>query len=233
MEEKPSVRTKQGLRDHIVELIVTNAQAMAFVERAAFRELLPVNALRLKIAESPISEVSGTFDGWTSPPGDPYMGLTVHRIDAPPELPQKWTLRMLLLAFRRNRAFLIQKILEDCGPIDLLAHVRNFRLNDQAMKPSNGLEIFGDVLEHPHAAQQAFLSEKEPTAWKTISIVELQTSIYAIGIGNSITGTCIIYFTSISTQMLQYLTLAARLWLLRAGKCDRSGGHGYGASFML
>lgn len=46
------------------------------------------------------SKVSFTFDMWTSDPGDPYLSVTAHYIDAPADKPQEWELRMDQLAFK-------------------------------------------------------------------------------------------------------------------------------------
>ena len=37
---------------------------------------------------------------WTSDPGDPYLSVTAHYIDAPTDKPQEWELRMDQLAFK-------------------------------------------------------------------------------------------------------------------------------------
>ena len=39
------------------------------------------------------SMVSFTFDTWTSAPGDPYLSLTAHYIDAPSDCPNSWLLK--------------------------------------------------------------------------------------------------------------------------------------------
>lgn len=40
-----------------------------------------------------------TFDAWTSEPGDPFLSVTGHYIDAPPDKPHEWVLKTDQLAF--------------------------------------------------------------------------------------------------------------------------------------
>lgn len=47
-----------------------------------------------------VSKISFTFDAWTSEPGDPYLSITAHYIDTPPECPMDWELRTDQLAFK-------------------------------------------------------------------------------------------------------------------------------------
>lgn len=44
-------------------------------------------------------KVSFTYDAWTSKPGDPYLSITGHYIDAPPGQPIEWKLKTEQLAF--------------------------------------------------------------------------------------------------------------------------------------
>ena len=44
-------------------------------------------------------KVSFTFDAWTSDPGDPYLSITGHYIDLPPDNPNNWELKTEQLAF--------------------------------------------------------------------------------------------------------------------------------------
>ena len=46
------------------------------------------------------SKVSFTFDAWTSAPGDPYLSLTAHFIDAPADHPNAWELKTDQLIFQ-------------------------------------------------------------------------------------------------------------------------------------
>jgi len=46
------------------------------------------------------SKISFTFDAWTSAPGDPYISLTAHYIDAPTDRPNAWELRSEQLIFQ-------------------------------------------------------------------------------------------------------------------------------------
>jgi hypothetical protein len=46
------------------------------------------------------SKVSFTFDAWTFAPGDPYLSLTVHYIDAPADHPNLWSLKSKQLLFQ-------------------------------------------------------------------------------------------------------------------------------------
>ena len=45
------------------------------------------------------SQVSMTFDSWTSIAGDPFLSITAHYVDVPKDNPQKWELRTEQLAF--------------------------------------------------------------------------------------------------------------------------------------
>ena len=44
-------------------------------------------------------KISFTFDAWTSAPGDPYLSLTCHFIDAPADRPNVWVLKTDQLIF--------------------------------------------------------------------------------------------------------------------------------------
>ena len=54
----------------------------------------------LILLQSLPSKVSFTFDMWTSDPGDPYLSVTAHYIDAPVDKPREWELRVVQLAFK-------------------------------------------------------------------------------------------------------------------------------------
>ena len=45
-------------------------------------------------------KISFTFDAWTSRPGDPYLSITAHYIDAPGDKLQDWELKTEQLAFK-------------------------------------------------------------------------------------------------------------------------------------
>jgi hypothetical protein len=45
------------------------------------------------------SQISFTFDTWTSETGDPYLSITAHYISAHEDRPQDWELRSEQLAF--------------------------------------------------------------------------------------------------------------------------------------
>lgn len=47
------------------------------------------------------SKISFTFDAWTSAPGDPYLSLTAHYIDAPIDCPSAWQLKSEQLIFQQ------------------------------------------------------------------------------------------------------------------------------------
>jgi hypothetical protein len=51
-------------------------------------------------AQGLASKISFTFDAWTSEPGDPYLSITAHYIDAPPDRPMDWELKTDQLAFK-------------------------------------------------------------------------------------------------------------------------------------
>jgi hypothetical protein len=44
-----------------------------------------------------LGQVSVTFDGWTSKPTDPYLGVTGHWISAPADQPTEWSLQSKVL----------------------------------------------------------------------------------------------------------------------------------------
>ena len=46
------------------------------------------------------SKILFTFDAWTSAPGDPYLSLTAHFIDAPTDRPDAWELKTDQLLFQ-------------------------------------------------------------------------------------------------------------------------------------
>ena len=46
-----------------------------------------------------LCKVSFTYDAWTLQPGDPYLSITGHYIDAPPSQPDDWELKTEQLAF--------------------------------------------------------------------------------------------------------------------------------------
>ena len=54
--------------------------------------------VRAKLKDLPC-KVSFTFDAWTSQPGDPYLSITGHYIDAPADNPKDWQLKTEQLAF--------------------------------------------------------------------------------------------------------------------------------------
>jgi hypothetical protein len=46
------------------------------------------------------SKISFTFDVWTLAPGDPYISITAHYIDAPADRPNAWELKSEQLIFQ-------------------------------------------------------------------------------------------------------------------------------------
>jgi hypothetical protein len=59
------------------------------------------------------SKISFTFDAWTSAPGDPYVSLTAHYIDAPANCPSAWTLQSEQLIFQEIQGRHTGKIMAD------------------------------------------------------------------------------------------------------------------------
>jgi hypothetical protein len=118
--------TKAGLLEYIMELIVTEDEALQLVNKPAFRNLLRyvcpalaesdvphrmklmetvkaravqvVNVIRERLAKVD-SQVSMTFDSWTSIIGDPFFSITGHYIWSPDDKPQQWELRREQLSF--------------------------------------------------------------------------------------------------------------------------------------
>lgn len=128
-------------------LIYYYCQAFQLIERGSFRRLLKFcrpglsekdiphrHTLRAEIlqraqiAEGRVrenmknlpSKVSFTFDAWTSAPGDPYISLTAHYIDAPSDCPNAWHLKSEQLLFQeiqgrhtgKNMAEILSRALE-------------------------------------------------------------------------------------------------------------------------
>lgn len=78
------------------------------------------------------SKVSFTFDAWTSAPGDPYLSLTAHYIDAPLDCPNSWSLKSEQLLFQeiegrhtgKNMSEILRCAIERyelCGKVQLTA----------------------------------------------------------------------------------------------------------------
>ena len=98
--------------------------------------------LRAEIAECRVrenlkrvpSKISFTFDAWTSAPGDPYLSLTSHFIDAPADHPNAWELKSDQLIFQeiqgrhtgKNMADILSRALDR---YDLCGKVRSFSLS--------------------------------------------------------------------------------------------------------
>ena len=69
------------------------------------------------------SKISFTFDAWTSGPGDPYLSLTAHYIDAPVDCLSVWALRSKQLIFQeiqgrhtgKNMADILSCMLDQYG----------------------------------------------------------------------------------------------------------------------
>ncbi len=62
------------------------------------RALIAEERIRAILKNLPY-KVSFTFDTWTSEPGDPYLSITGHYIDAPADRPKDWELKMEQLSF--------------------------------------------------------------------------------------------------------------------------------------
>ena len=118
--------SKAGLLEYIMELIVTEDEALQLVDKPAFHKLLcylrpalvegdiphrtkltesvkaraltVVDVIRQRLAKVD-SRVSMTFDSWTSIIGDPFFSITGHYIWSPDDKPQQWELRREQLSF--------------------------------------------------------------------------------------------------------------------------------------
>jgi hypothetical protein len=66
------------------------------------------------------SKISFTFDAWTSEPGDPYLSVTAHYIDAPVDQPNAWRIRCKQLVFTEIKG---RHMAKNMG--DMLAHMVN------------------------------------------------------------------------------------------------------------
>jgi hypothetical protein len=62
------------------------------------RALIAEEKVQAKLKSLPC-KVSFTFDAWTSQPGDPYLSITGHYIDAPAGHPKDWELKTEQLSF--------------------------------------------------------------------------------------------------------------------------------------
>jgi hypothetical protein len=60
-----------------------------------------------------LSKVSFTFDLWTLDPGDPYISITEHYIDALMDKPHDWELKMEQLAFKNVKGWHMGKNIAD------------------------------------------------------------------------------------------------------------------------
>ncbi|KAG1718688.1 hypothetical protein EDD22DRAFT_961432 [Suillus occidentalis] len=118
--------TKVGLLKYIMEFIVTEDKALQLVDKPAFCNLL--GYVHPALAESDIlhhtkvtetikaravavvnvihkhltkvdSQVSMTFDSWTSIIGNPFFSVTGHYIWSPDDKPQQWELRCEQFSF--------------------------------------------------------------------------------------------------------------------------------------
>jgi hypothetical protein len=74
-------------------------------------------------------KVFSTFDTWTSAPGDPYILLTAHYIDSPPDYLNVWNLKSKQLLFQVTQG---QHTGNNMG--EILCHaLEQYRLHDKVM----------------------------------------------------------------------------------------------------
>jgi hypothetical protein len=127
--------------------MLSHLQAFRLVDRGSFRHLLKfcwpslsekdilhchvirkeilrrANVAEERVRESMNkipSKISFMFDAWTSAPGDPYLSLTAHYIDAPADFPSAWKLKTEQLIFqqiegrhtRKNMANILSRTLD-------------------------------------------------------------------------------------------------------------------------
>ena len=59
------------------------------------------------------SKISFTFDAWTSTPGDPYLSLMAHYIDAPIDCLSAWQLKSEQLIFQQIEGWHTRKNMVD------------------------------------------------------------------------------------------------------------------------
>jgi hypothetical protein len=70
-----------------------------------------------------LGQISITLDAWTSKAYDPYLGVTAHYIDSPPQRPNEWTLKSDILGFTEikgnhggaNQAATVLRVLDRYG----------------------------------------------------------------------------------------------------------------------
>lgn len=94
------------------------------------------------------SKISFTFDAWTSEPGDPFLSVTAHYIDAPVDQPNAWRVRCEQLMFTEIKG---RHTAKNMG--DMLAHmVNDYDLHGKVMAHhitlSNSFQIRAGGLVH-------------------------------------------------------------------------------------
>ena len=92
------------------------------------------------------SKISFTFDMWTLGPGDPYLSLVAHYIDAPADCPSAWVLKSEQLIFQeiqgrhtgKNMAEILSHVLDWYG---LCGKVRWFTSDSAAVNCTTLCEL--------------------------------------------------------------------------------------------
>ncbi|KAF7333887.1 hypothetical protein MSAN_02401300 [Mycena sanguinolenta] len=114
---RPPVFTSEGLRDFLIEMIVTQDEALSIVERPSFRRLLQycrpsitetdiptrrtIRKYVLQLAKDVQAKLFDEFqkpsglhslshDAWTSDSGIPFLNINNHYIRSPPDHPNDW-----------------------------------------------------------------------------------------------------------------------------------------------
>ncbi|KAF7372957.1 hypothetical protein MSAN_00502900 [Mycena sanguinolenta] len=114
---RPPVFTSEGLRDFLIEMIVTQDEALSIVERPSFRRLLQycrpsitetdiptrrtIRKYVLQLAKDVQAKLFDEFqkpsglhslshDAWTSESGIPFLNINNHYIRSPPDRPNDW-----------------------------------------------------------------------------------------------------------------------------------------------
>jgi hypothetical protein len=98
------------------------------------------------------SKISFTFDAWTSAPGDPYLSLTAHFIDAPADHPDAWELKTEQLLFQeiqgrhtgKNMADILGRALERYdlrGKVSFILTLISVSLTTEPFHRLDGLRV--------------------------------------------------------------------------------------------
>ena len=127
------------------------------------------------------SKISFTFDTWTSAPGDPYLSLTCHFIDAPADNPNAWVLKTDQLLFEeiqgrhtgKNMADILSRALDRYnlrGKVISCFIFPSISLNTEPFHRLGGLRVMVRLLIAQH-----FDSSRIALQWRSVGQREATT----------------------------------------------------------